>query len=205
GRVEQCEVAHRAGRGGSIHERSIERRFGGHGGERCLALTARSSGGCRLVCARLALWLLGQDRFDIALSGRELRLPRHAIDGLQRFDFTIGSHTELRELASTREDLSLERSDCAVEGVDGVAEAASEPAQVSREDGQSTIEILAERSDRLGVLSERELAPTVRDRLQQGDEARRRCDDDVLANRVLEKSGVLGESRGQELIARYEK
>src|SRR5690606_38861959 len=159
----------------------------------------------RLVCARLALWLLGQDRFDIALSGRELRLPRHAIDGLQRFDFTIGSHTELRELASTREDLSLERSDCAVEGVDGVAEAASEPAQVSREDGQSTIEILAERSDRLGVLSERELAPTVRDRLQQGDEARRRCDDDVLANRVLEKSGVLGESRGQELIARYEK
>src|SRR5690606_40502058 len=73
------------------------------------------------------------------------------------------------------------------------------------EEGQLTIEILADSTDHLGDMREREKAPNVRERLKQGDEARRRCDDDVLANRVLEKSGVLGESRGQELIARYEK
>src|SRR5690606_36659138 len=101
------------------------------------------------------------------------------------------AYAELGEAPGARQNHPLERPDSAVVGLDPVAERLADLKQVRRKRVEPLVELRSELADLGGVLGERDLLPSVRDRLQQRYEARRRRQNDVLPQRVVEQRGAL--------------
>src|SRR6185503_4466506 len=72
---------------------------------------------------------------------------------------------------------------------------------MARERREALVELQGRGADLRRVLRERRLLPTVSDGLQQRDEARRRRENDVLPQRVVEQHRALGQRGAQELVA----
>src|SRR6266851_2030398 len=109
-------------------------------------------------------------------------------------------------LEATRgdEDTAFERADGLVEGVDGAAQAAADLLHAVGEHGKAAVELLAELGNRARVLGDLLLLPAVGDRAQEGDQGRRRRDEDALVDALLQERWVDFERTVVEVLARQE-
>ena len=88
--------------------------------------------------ADMVSWAVTSDRRCLDPANGDFSLAildwfaRQLVDGLQRFDLTIGPHAEFGELARAGQHLPFQRADGRIETIDAVAEVAAELAEVSR-------------------------------------------------------------------------
>ena len=129
---------------------------------------------------------------------------RNLLDGLELRELAARLHTELGETSRARQHASFERADARVVGPDSVGERLAERIEMLREGSEPRVELDSELANFRGALRELDLLPTVRDRFEQRDEARRCRENHVLAQRFVEQLGLFGERSRQELIARDE-
>ena len=180
-----------------------------------LALTLYPRGRCSLVLAVRRLTAAEQvtlgraagagQRHDRVTGDQHLLLhrARGRLDLARRGQLVVGD-PQLAQLARADQHPALQRADRLVVAVDRRVQRRTDRVHVTAHRGQPGVELAGQLLDLAGVAGQRLLPPGVADRTQQRDQRRRRGDDHVPLERVLEQAGLLLQRRVEEHVRRDE-
>ena len=135
-------------------------------------------------------------------SGAFGEVAGRGFDGGRLGEFFGAAGAEFGEAAGAGEDRRFEGADGGVVALQGVVEGAADFFEVFGERDHAIVELAAEEADFFGVFRNRFLAPAVSGGFEQGDEGRRRGEEDAFGDGAIHERRIGVEGRAEELVAR---
>ena len=120
------------------------------------------------------------------------------------FDLTGGSDTKLFKFTCLYQHTAFQTSDRAVISIGGVCQSSMQFFKMLRQHGNPFVEFIAQIADLFCVGGEIFLAPAVGNRLQQCNEGSGRCDDNLLAEAVVQQLRIMFQCRTEKRLGRQE-